>query len=84
VEPVLSVSEALCSSLARERGMVVELERPDGSKMKQVAAPYKFSATPCEYRTAGERPGTHTDQVLGAAGFSAAEIAELRAQGAVK
>ena len=84
VEPVLTVSEALASPLARERGMVVELPRPDGTRMKQVAAPYKFSATPCEYRTAGERPGSHTDQLLAAAGFSAVEIAELRAQGAVK
>jgi len=84
VEPVLTVSEAMASPLARERGMVVEVPRPDGTPMNQVAAPFKFSQTPCEYRTAGERPGAHTDQVLAAAGFSAAEIAELRAQGAVK
>ena len=40
--------------------------------------PYKLDKTPASVRTPPPLHGQHTDDVLSGAGFSAAEIAELR------
>jgi crotonobetainyl-CoA:carnitine CoA-transferase CaiB-like acyl-CoA transferase len=84
VEPVLTVAEAMKHPHLRARGMVVEVEKPNGKKLRQLAAPFKFSATPCEYNFVGPSPGAHTAFVLRQAGFSDAEIEELKSQKAVK
>lgn len=84
VEPVLSIAEALAHPLTRARQMVVKVERGDGAAQEQVGSPYKFSRTGCEFNFAGVVPGKHTDQVLKEAGFSDAEIKDLKAKGVVK
>jgi crotonobetainyl-CoA:carnitine CoA-transferase CaiB-like acyl-CoA transferase len=49
-----------------------------------VASPMRFSDTPLEYRLAPPLLGEHTEEVLrGLLGKSDAEIARLRADGAV-
>ena len=74
VEPVLSLSEALNNSLSRERGMVVEVDLPNGGKVRQLASPIKFSETPPQYKNAGLSPGIHTKEVLLEIGYSDKEI----------
>ncbi len=74
VEPVLSLTEALNSDLARERGMVVEVPLPEGGTVRQLAHPIKYSATPPAYNRTGVTAGTHNDDVLREIGFAADEI----------
>ena len=56
LEPVVGLGEALNSPLAQARGWLVEVQGPNGRKIRQPANPLKFSRTPPEYR-AGRSPG---------------------------
>lgn len=84
VEPVLTVSEMAGHPHTQARGMIVEVPRDKGTPQKQIACPLKFSGTAPEYRFAGVAPGTHTDEVLAAGGFSENEIKSLRNDKVVK
>ena len=45
--------------------------------------PFELSATPASIRTAPPLLGEHSDEILAEAGYSAAEIAALRAAGVI-
>ncbi|AJD47953.1 alpha-methylacyl-CoA racemase [Isoalcanivorax pacificus W11-5] len=81
VEPVLSLSEAAEHPQLKARGMVVEVPAGEGTQ-RQVASPFKFSATAPEYRFAGGMPGAHTREVLAEHGFSDDDIQALMQIGA--
>ncbi len=83
LEPVLEVEEALESELVRAREMVIEFEQPGAGMVKGLGMPVKLSRTPGQVRSGGPALGEHTEQVLGEAGFSEGEIAQLLAGGAV-
>ena len=83
LEPVLEVEEALESELVRAREMVIEFEQPGAGMVKGLGMPVKLSRTPGQVRSGGPALGEHTEQVLGEAGFSEEEIAQLLADGAV-
>jgi alpha-methylacyl-CoA racemase len=70
--PVLSMTEAPHHAHAHARGAFVDIEG-----VPQPAPAPRFSRTPPEARVAPGR-GEHTDEVLAEAGFSGAEVAELR------
>jgi alpha-methylacyl-CoA racemase len=55
--------------------MIVEV-----AGVKQFAPPFKISELPFEARHLPPAAGEHSEEILGEAGFSAAEIANLRAQ----
>jgi alpha-methylacyl-CoA racemase len=76
--PVLSFAEAPAHPHNRARSAYVEV---DG--LQQPAPAPRFSATPAEVDSAPAGIGAHTSELLEAAGFSAAEIAELRGSGTV-
>ncbi len=82
LEPVLELDEALSSELVREREMVVEIEQPGVERaVRQLGVPVKLSRTPGEHaRLPGPALGEHTEEVLLAAGYSEAEVAELLAE----
>ena len=80
-EPVLSLTEALCDAYVVERGMVVEVDLPDGKKVRQLASPIKFSETILEYGNAGTPPGMHTKEVLLELGYKEEEIATFEKTG---
>ncbi len=84
LEPVLELDEALSSELVRERGMVVELEQPGAERsVRQLGVPVKLGRTPGQHaRLPGPALGEHTEEVLLAAGYSQAQVAELLASGA--
>jgi crotonobetainyl-CoA:carnitine CoA-transferase CaiB-like acyl-CoA transferase len=65
--------------------MVVEIEQPGAERpVRQLGVPVKLSRTPGEHdRLPGPALGEHTEAVLLAAGYTAAEVAELLASGAV-
>ncbi len=83
VEVVLDTAEALAAPQVAARQMVVALPQPDGNSLTQLGNPLRLLATPPTLRTAARTPGADTDQVLRELGKTPAEIAELRASGAV-
>ncbi len=84
LEPVLELDEALASDLVREREMVVEIDQPGAERpVRQLGIPVKLGRTPGEpRRLPGPALGEHTEEVLRAAGYSEAEVAELLRTGA--
>ena len=67
--------------LARE--MTVPMPHPLTDDLRLVASPIKLSATPVQYRHAPPLLGEHTGEVLRELGWTDAELAALREQGAV-
>jgi alpha-methylacyl-CoA racemase len=83
LEPVLDLDEALDSELVRARKMVVELDQPGTSGVRQLGVPVKLSRTPGEVDTPAPALGEHTDEVLSGLGYPEDEIASLKESGAV-
>jgi len=54
------------------------MPHPLTDALQLVASPMKLSATPVQYRRPPPLLGEHTDEVLGEAGYSPAEVAEMR------
>lgn len=78
VAPVLSMTEAPGHPHNRDRGTFVEV----GGVVQPAPAP-RFSTTPTAVEKAPATPGSDTDAVAEAAGFSPEEIGKLRAAGAI-
>ncbi|MGE0385495.1 MAG: CaiB/BaiF CoA transferase family protein [Gammaproteobacteria bacterium] len=76
--PVLDLHEAPEHPHNKARGTFVKV---DG--VVQPAPAPRFSRTPGEIRHAAHTPGADTEQVLAEAGFAGADIAALRAAGAL-
>ena len=68
----------------KARGSVVEVEHPRMGKVRVIGPAARLSETPASVRSASPLMGQHTDEVLREVlGLSAAEVAELRAAGAL-
>ena len=83
LEPVLELDEALESELVRAREMVVQIDQPGTDGVELLGVPVKLSRTPGAPTGPGPALGEHTDEVLTALGYSAADVASLREAGAV-
>jgi alpha-methylacyl-CoA racemase len=85
LEPVLELDEALDSELVRSREMVVEIDQPGAAApVRQLGIPVKLTRTPGSHaRLPGPVLGEHTEEVLGEAGYTEEQIAELLACGAL-
>ena len=81
--PVYALDEALADQHNVARGMVIEVDAPDGSRVKQIGIGAKLSEMPGSVRSTTPTPGQHTDGVLASLGYDAAAIAALRERGAV-
>ena len=64
--------------------MVTTLDHPVVGRYRTMTKPIKFSETPGPAPLAAPTFGQHSDEVLAAAGYSAAEIASLRERGIVR
>jgi crotonobetainyl-CoA:carnitine CoA-transferase CaiB-like acyl-CoA transferase len=64
--------------------MILTLEHPTLGPIRQPAGAIRMSDTPSTANIAAPTLGQHTDAILAEAGYSAAEIAALRDQGAVQ
>ncbi|PYN04868.1 MAG: hypothetical protein DME02_20975 [Candidatus Rokuibacteriota bacterium] len=82
--PVHSIDEFRRHPLTRHHGMAREYDHPDVGRLTLPGSPLLFSATPT--RDVGPSPtlGQHTDEVLRAAGYSDAALADLRARKIVR
>ena len=80
--PILSMKELAREPALRASGTVVEVDHPTRGKYLSVGNPIKMSDSPTEV-TRSPLLGEHTDEVLAQLGFSAQDVASLRAAGAV-
>jgi alpha-methylacyl-CoA racemase len=85
LEPVLGLDEALGGELVAAREMVIELDQPGAERpVRLLGLPFKLSRTPGDPgRAPGPILGEHTREVLGAAGYTSAEVDALLESGAV-
>ena len=65
------------------RGMVREIARDDGTPVRFLGYPAKFSASPVDYRRAPPRSGADTAAVLGELGLDPNELDSLREAGVI-
>ena len=77
VEPVLTLREALNEPMVKKREMLVELKMEDGSIIRQMAIPIKFSETKPGQHHAGLPAGVNTKEVLLELGYNEEEIREF-------
>ncbi len=82
--PINDIGQVFADPQVQHRGMAVEVEHPTAGRIRLPGIPVKFAATPARVQGPPPRLGEHTDEVLRrVVGLSDAEIAELRAAGAV-
>lgn len=79
VEPLLNFSEAVEHPQNKARELVVEVPREGQPAQRQLAHPIKFSAGVPAPRHIGAPLGAHNAEVLGELGYTAQQIAELKA-----
>jgi formyl-CoA transferase len=83
VGPILSMKEIAEEPSLRQTGTVVEVDHPTRGKYLTVGNPVKMSDSITEVKRS-PLLGEHTDEVLGKElGYSASEIAEIKASGAI-
>ena len=76
--PVQSIDKALSNEHTRQRGDIVEKDWYKG-----VASPIRFDRTKASLRHVPPKYAQHSDEILGEFGYSAKEIADLKASGVV-
>lgn len=81
--PINDLAEVFADPQVQARGMTVQMAHPLAERVRLVASPMKFSATPVQYRRPPPLLGEHTHEVLTEAGLGIDEIAHLRATGVV-
>lgn len=81
--PVLHRKDMIHHPQVQASGIVTENHHPVAGPLRQARNPARFSETMPEHRFGAPSLGQHSIEILRDAGFSDAEIADLRQQGAV-
>ncbi|MBI3964638.1 MAG: CoA transferase [Chloroflexi bacterium] len=77
--PINNIDQVLADPQVLARDMIVEIEHPEVPNFKTYGTPMKLWGTPGSIRRPPPLLGQHTDEVLGEMGYSAADVAALRA-----
>ena len=83
-EGVQTYAEAVRDPQVLANDFFTAAAHPVAGELNYLATPVTFSRTPAFVSSPSPEIGEHTDEVLGDLGYSAAEIATLREQGAVR
>lgn len=81
--PINDMAEVFADPQVRAREMLVELPHPELGMLQTTGVPVKLSASPGAIERLPPAHGADTEAVLGEYGFSRAELAALRAAGAI-
>ncbi|WP_420563614.1 CaiB/BaiF CoA transferase family protein [Thalassobaculum sp.] len=79
--PVLTRSDMITHPQIQATGIVVELDHPQAGRVRQARPAATFSVSTPDLSHGAPLLGADTDAMLASAGFTAAEIAALRADG---
>ncbi len=79
--PMLSPQDVLDDPHVQQMGYLQRVPFPGASRaVPIIETPFRLSATPGTIRTRAPLLGEHTDEILGAIGYAADQIADLRAR----
>jgi crotonobetainyl-CoA:carnitine CoA-transferase CaiB-like acyl-CoA transferase len=81
--PIYRMDEVFADPQVRHLGMAVTCQHPTRGEVAVVGQPVKLSRTPASVRSTTPAEGEHTDAILEALGYRPADVARLRACGAV-
>ena len=81
--PIYRMDEMFADPQVRHVEMAVPVDHPRLGTFEIVGQAAKLSRTPSAIRTATPELGEHNDEILAELGYSGAEIAEMRAAGAI-
>jgi crotonobetainyl-CoA:carnitine CoA-transferase CaiB-like acyl-CoA transferase len=79
-----TLDEVEADPQVQARKMIVELDTPDGRKVKQVGISVKLSETPGSIRSLAPALGQHTEEIMLGLGYSDEQIEKWRADGSVR
>ncbi|HJO85591.1 MAG TPA: CoA transferase, partial [Rhodospirillales bacterium] len=75
--PVLNIEQMTANEQTLARDMVADVGSSEGSSLRVLGHPVKYSETPATIQRRAPGLGEHTEEVLKEFGFSVEEIAEL-------
>jgi crotonobetainyl-CoA:carnitine CoA-transferase CaiB-like acyl-CoA transferase len=84
VQRMNSLADIVADPHLAATGYFSTVEHPTEGRLRSMAVPSEWSASPPQYRRHAPRLGEHTREVLGEAGLSAAQIDALIASGAAR
>ncbi len=76
--PIYTYADVVADPHVAARNMIATVEHPTAGTLRLPAVPLRFSRSPADIRLPPPLLGEHTDAVLGAAGLTESELADLR------
>lgn len=80
---VYSLDEVVSDPQLLHRGMILEIDHPKLGKIRHPGIAIKLSETPGKVRSFAPYSGEHTEEVLSSAGYTGADLEQLRNAGAI-